>query len=305
MPTIKTEPEQRTLPFDKAILLKNVTCVYCGTRLDEGNDSKEHVVGRRFVPPGALNKKWNLIVRACRKCNAAKADLEDEISAVSMQPDAFGVFPCNSAGYAAEARRKAFGARSRITGNRVGMSAPSLSFRLRSHSGALSYNVTGPPQVESARVMELARMHIVAFFYHATYRPSDSAGRFWRGNFVMLSEERRANWGDFRHLAFMNAVVGWEPRFLAYDPNEYFNIVLRKHPSADCWSWAMEWNKSFRIIGFCGDPNASEAVYSKFPQVPVRKIWLDDGSCVATKPDRPLRESEDRLFFWEAVERTD
>jgi hypothetical protein len=60
--------------------LDNVTCPYCGTALTSKTRTKEHVIGRRFVPVGSLDREWNLILQACGPCNRHKADLEDDIS---------------------------------------------------------------------------------------------------------------------------------------------------------------------------------------------------------------------------------
>jgi hypothetical protein len=74
--------------FNKATVLRNRTCAYYGCEPPKALRSKEHVIGRKFVPKGSLgNNAWNLILMACEKCNGEKADLEDEISAVSMMVD--------------------------------------------------------------------------------------------------------------------------------------------------------------------------------------------------------------------------
>jgi hypothetical protein len=44
----------------------------------------------KFVPKGTLENQWNLILNACRNCNGRKADLENDISAITMQPDVLG-----------------------------------------------------------------------------------------------------------------------------------------------------------------------------------------------------------------------
>ena len=56
--------ELTELSVEKPILLDNITCVYCGNELTPQTVTKEHVVGRRFVPKGSLNQQWNLIVCA-------------------------------------------------------------------------------------------------------------------------------------------------------------------------------------------------------------------------------------------------
>jgi hypothetical protein len=67
-----------------------VICPYCGVALSKENSTKEHVLARKFVPKGTLNNQWNLILNACRCCNNSKSDLEDDISAITMQPNMRG-----------------------------------------------------------------------------------------------------------------------------------------------------------------------------------------------------------------------
>ena len=74
------------------IRLANVNCPYCGRDLTDKTRTKEHVISKRFVPKGTFDGSWNLILNACRACNNAKSDLEDDISAITMQPDPFGRF---------------------------------------------------------------------------------------------------------------------------------------------------------------------------------------------------------------------
>lgn len=75
---------------DRAIVLRNVACVYCGTSLTKETTTRDHVIGRRFVPKGKFAARWNLIINACEPCNNGKAELEDDISAITLQPDLWG-----------------------------------------------------------------------------------------------------------------------------------------------------------------------------------------------------------------------
>ena len=108
--------------------MRNVTCINCGDPLDLGSETKELVIGRRFVPAGALQEGWNLIANACGRCNRTKSALEDDISAITMQPTVFGNFAVNDPDLAAEAARKA-AAKSRRMGPPVGLSQESLKIR--------------------------------------------------------------------------------------------------------------------------------------------------------------------------------
>jgi hypothetical protein len=112
----------------KAILLRNRNCVYCGVDLNKDTGStREHVIGRRFVRKGSLSSQWNLIVRACELCNRTKSDLEDEISAISMQPDLFGQFPSEDERLKFASSRKADRSFSRRTKKRIGDSKETLN----------------------------------------------------------------------------------------------------------------------------------------------------------------------------------
>ena len=72
----------REYPGNRPIILHNVSCAYCGRHFKSKlPPTKEHVIGRRFVPRGSFDGQWNLILKACQQCNGEKADLEDDISA--------------------------------------------------------------------------------------------------------------------------------------------------------------------------------------------------------------------------------
>ena len=56
-------------PSAQVLHLKNKTCIYCGTSQVADSTTWEHVIGRRFVPKGTLNGRWNLIAQCCSPCN--------------------------------------------------------------------------------------------------------------------------------------------------------------------------------------------------------------------------------------------
>jgi hypothetical protein len=166
-------------------VLRNGTCPYCAVTLDEHNRSKEHVIGRRFVPVGSLDKRWNLILRACRDCNNRKSDLEDDIAAVSLQPTVTGQYARPDGPYVTDARRRAAKTFSRRTGKLVGDSVEKLKIESAPIPGVhMTFDVRSQPQVDKERVFELAQFHIRGFFYFITYDQVTTSGRFWRGEFI-------------------------------------------------------------------------------------------------------------------------
>jgi hypothetical protein len=89
------------------ILLRNLNCIYCGNPFDDDSGvrkTREHVIGRSFVPRGSLENQWNLIANACESCNRSKSALEDDISAITLFRSLGD--PASDPGIRAEAARK-------------------------------------------------------------------------------------------------------------------------------------------------------------------------------------------------------
>ena len=285
------------LPWNRVHHLKNVTCVYCGCDLAGSGSTKEHVVGRRFVPKGLLDGQWNLIVRACSACNVRKSDLEDDVSAITLAPPVAFVGERRDSPFAAEAYRKASRSVSRFTGKRV-VDSPHEGNITLPLGGAVTATMkyVGPPQLESRRAFELARLQLSAFFYLVTFDEASSKGGFWPGLYVPLLMAPQTDWGNAHFMAFMHAVASWELRFLGFTANECFKIAIRRHPSADTWAWALEWNRNFRLSGFFGDPAPADVIVGTFPQFQLRSAPLAPNGFVSMRLERRLTEAEDSLF---------
>ena len=238
------------MPPHKTVTLKNCTCVYCGKELTPAQTTKEHVIGRCFVPKGKLNSSWNLIANACLLCNNAKSDLENDISAITMQPDAWGRHPIDDQVLASEAVRKGRNSISRRTKKPVQDSTEVIDLKVQLGPGIdFTFTFTSPPVIENHRLYELARLQLTGFFYLITYSNVTRRGGYWLGEFCPLHEAVRSDWGNPVHVGFMNAVATWEPRILAIGADGYFKVVIRRHPSAICWSWGLEWRSEERRVG--------------------------------------------------------
>lgn len=282
------------------IIFDNETCVYCGIRLTPELDTKEHVIGRRFVPKGKLDGQWNLIVRACKDCNSKKSDLENDISAISMQTDAWGNYSSSDQVLTEEATRKARNSISRRTGKPVKDSSEKLKIKVPFTPGVeFTFNLTSPPQIENHRIYKLARLQLMAFFYWITYNKKTKKGGFWIGGFFPVLDAIRSDWGNPIHIAFMNSVVNWEPRVLAIGADGFFKVVIRRHPSAVCWSWAVEWNQKYRVVGFFGEKKPAQEVARSFPSLEVSTIPQGPNKHVSFRMECPLEEEKDNLFQWD------
>ncbi len=277
--------------------LSNRTCAYCGVDLSTTDWNKEHVIGKRFVPKGTLVDRWNLLLRTCVVCNNRKSELEDDISAISMQPDVAGHYPQRpDSTLEHEAIRKGSGSSSRRTGKLVSKSQEEVKLRLRFGSVALAPSFVGPPQADPDRLFTLARLQVIGFMYWLTYDERRRSGRFPRGGFSHLRPAMRADWGNVVHQSFMRRVLDWELKLLVCTARGYFRAAIRQHGDGDCWSWALEWNQNYRIIGFLGEEEASRGLVATLPELEYGTIELGGEQRIRHWSEVALEEADDCLF---------
>ena len=282
-------------------VLDNANCIYCGVDVSKETRTKEHVVARRFVPKGTLDGGWNLIAYSCNPCNNAKARLENEISAVSMQPDSYGKYAIDDELLRAEATRKAMRSISSRTHRPISDSGEELNVEYKHPSGLkVSVSFVSSAQVAAEGVYELCRQQMRAFFYLLTFDSQSRRGGFWRGVFIGVGHTRRCDWGNMRLNSFSEQVKDWEPRLLSTSSiaDGYYKVAIRRHPNADCWSWAVEWNHSFRCVGFFGSEDSCELV-EKSLQKNVAQLLVDEPQRkLAYRQDVPLNDAVDTLFSY-------
>ena len=234
-------------------ILRNITCPYCGNPISAQPSNKEHVVGRNFVPKGSLQKSWNLIVQAHVACNHFKSDLEDDLSAISLQPDVSGNHSRDDEALRQEAKRKGR-SWNRMVGKRVHESHTNIDLILSTEErAAIKLGITGPPSTQPDRAFALAKMHLMAFWYLLTYDGADGSAGWWPGVYAPIEMAHRSDWGNDRFIWFMREAREWEMRLVTSFANGFYKVAIRKHPSAPIWSWAFEWNENIRLIGFSGD----------------------------------------------------
>lgn len=300
----------KRLLYNKHIILDNITCPYCFFGIDLYNkDSwdKDHVIGRGFVPKGALNNQWNIQVNVHKKCNNNKSKLEDDISAITMQPDGLGHYHSNDAKLKKDADRKGKSI-SRLTGIPVKDSKTTINIKSSINKKVnFNFGFTSPPQISSERIYDLCLLQMRALFYFITYEPEKRIGHYWQGSMYPVLETMKGDWGNPWNVKFIDAVVDWEPRFMGIGADTFFKAIIRRHPNAACWSWAVEWNNNYRVIGFFGEEEPARKILNTFPDlnfIPVGKGNLDTGEQIEISfhPERRLNEDEDRLFYYECNE---
>lgn len=60
--------------------------------------------------------------------------------------------------------------------------------------------------------------------------------------------------------------------------------------------FALEWNESYRIVGFFGDELTVLEIRSRIPQPPMETIPGEGSDFMRFRLEVPLAEDEDRLF---------
>lgn len=292
--------ELKHLPTKQPHILENITCVYCGYSFVGDDWTKEHVVGRKFVPKGKLNGEWNLIVRACEICNGIKSDLENDISAITMQPNASGKYAIEDRDLIREAKRKAKKSFSRRTKKIVLDSYENIKFSAPFSEGInIKGNFTSPPQIDNKRMFELARLQLMGFFYMLTFNKLQNKGYYWVGEYSPLLEAIRSDWGNPVHKWFMNLVKDWEPRLLFIGADGFFKASIRRNPGADHWAWVLEWNHNYRLVGFFGCPETTSELSKKVPSLNIRHVADLDNGYILTRSDIPLNDDDDLMFYWQ------
>jgi hypothetical protein len=276
--------------------LMNITCVYCGIEISADNDSKEHVISRKFVPKGSFDNQWNLIVQACKDCNGKKSDLENDISAITLE--LFCRTNENVPEYIkSDSQRKSKNCYSRQTRKLVKDSLVFNHINIPLEEAVnVDYSFKAPAQLNTERCFELAQYHLMALFYFLTFDSNSMKGRFWQDCFYPISQTGFHDWGNDEQVSFMREVSDWDPSWLGVTANGFFKSIIKKHPSKQCWSWALEWNKCYRLTGFFGCRETAERTINNICRLQW-KIASDSGiKKIFVRTEIALNPDDDKLF---------
>lgn len=162
---------------------------------------------------------------------------------------------------------------------------------MRSYSA--SFGLVSPPQLDHERVRHLADFHLQGFFYFMTYDAGRRIGSFIPGTIHWLNEAGRRDWGNEVQRGFADLTNAWPMRVEGTGAAGFFRIAIRRDPAgAELWSFALEWNRALRIVGFLGDRDAAQAYVDLIPPL----TWWRLNSTERMRPEIPLDLDEDRLF---------
>lgn len=283
----------KILPANKALRLSNRTCLYCGAQpTTDSPHTVEHVIGRRFVPKGSLHQSWALIGKACAICNGEKAGLEDDISAITLQPN-LGEQHSDPV-LQAEAVRISANSISRRTKKRVADSheEDSVSGTIMS---ALDFtaNFIMPPQLDQKRVHRLAEFHLQGFFYLMSYDESGGIGGFLPGPIGFAANANRPDWGNEHLRGFADQTKDWSLQLDCVCASGFFKIRMRRETEQSAlWAFALEWNQMHRVVGYFGDLERAQGYFNALPPLKWKTLKPD----TRYRQEIALASEEDTLF---------
>ena len=160
-------------------------------------------------------------------------------------------------------------------------------------SADVRFGFVAPPQLDRERVRHLAHMHLQGFFYLITYDADHRTGGFMPGDLGWLNEASRQDWGNSLQLGFAKLTRTWLPRVEGAGTDGFFKIAIRREPSeADLWSFAIEWNKALRSIGFFGDLERAQIHVNTIPPL----TWQRIDATRRMRRETSLDPADDILF---------
>jgi hypothetical protein len=281
-------------PSPHELALRNHNCIYCCRTLTRATRTREHVIGRNFVPRGMLD--INLIAWACNQCNNDKSDLEDDISLISMLPAIAQSLPSMDE-RSADIARKLKCAISRRTGKLVRDSQETVTIKGQIVPGlTATFSMVTNPQTDPERVGRLALYHIRAFHYFTTYQKETKLGGGVPGVFAVAGDHGRLDWGNERARYFMSVTKPWDPRFVLKGKEAFFQVMIRRRLPDMLWSWAIEWNQSYRVFGFYGDEKLVEDALEQLPILKLKSIVEEPNEYIRMREEVALPEADDILF---------
>ena len=286
----------KSLPHNQPTRLRNVRCAYCNAEFTGDEPEKEHVIGKNFVPKGSHQQWWNLHLNSCHKCNQKKSRLENDISAITMQQP-FASQSDLDVNLASEAKRKSVTISQR-TGKPVKDSTEEIKIKQNlGKNVTLSFGFSSPPQVDPNRMFQLACFQLVGFFYLLTYCNEAKLGKCWVGVYAPIAAVPRSDWGNANITSFSNATSAWDMKIGgAPTSNGYYQFLIKKNGQNLLWSWAIEWNKQYRLYGFFGDKTLIQQVNGTLEKNILSSPIKNDDEVYHHRFEIPLQEDKDQFF---------
>lgn len=250
---------------------------------------KEHLIARNFGPEGAMDgNSFNFLFRACRDCNARKADVERHVSSVTLVNSPS--LQTNPAAAAAAERKAINDFHPSKPGTPIGQSHDEFGIQGKFGPMAVNFGMVGPPQLHAPFVEELAFRHIQGLFSLVTspdYRSRTGLSLLRTECFQLFGSYGHGDWGNPQLQEIVSRTRQWKCVVNISTTNGYCRATMRQ--GAEGWFWALEWNQYLRVVGSIA-PNA----LSQFKGLPELRWFPVPGGRI--REEVPLALEDDLLF---------
>jgi hypothetical protein len=283
--------------FHKNATKSNQNCFYCGDYVGSGSEissDKEHLIGREFVPKGSLDgASFNFIFRACQRCNGEKSAAERHISSVTLLTSPARQIDGQVNSLAMHKASRDFHPHKK--GVLVKDAGDEHVVEFGEGGMTAKFTLVGPPQLDQDAVNLLACNHVQGIFAMcATEDPRvTERSKFLPASYLYcFGHYIHRDWGNPHIREITRRVVDWPCCASIVSANGYFKLMLKKCVEGEEFFWALEWNKSLRIVGAICSPSVEPKLFSDLPDLGWR--YLPDGS--RTRREVTLADENDSLF---------
>lgn len=302
----KYKKNQPVVWFNKSLSKSNQHCPYCWRFVGEGStieSNKEHLIGREFVPTGAFGNgdRFNFIFRACKECNEEKSIAERHISSVTLlnTPERASSQALNDL-----AQRKAEkDCHPAKKGTLIKDAGDDFKLSAKFGSANLSLTMSSPPKAVQRHIELLALRHIQGIYsLIASQDPTtiDGTSVLDSSYFHLYESYVHLDWCNPRLLEIMKRVQEIPCYANVTTANGFFKAIMRrkKDDSGEWWFWALEWNKSLRVIGTIAFPENPSDIFVNLPELEWKPLGTRNNGArtLSCREYRPLTPEIDMLF---------
>lgn len=289
--------------FHRSKSKSNQYCLYCGRFIGEGSSlesNKEHLIGKEFVPTGEFGNGdlFNLIFRACKECNNEKSDAERHLSSITLFNSPARE---DSQTHNQIAQRKAEKDFHPIKqGVLIKDSGKNFKFTTKFGPSSASFGLSGPPQADEQCIEFLAYRHVQGIFSLITsHNPLAAEGTCLLSHkyFHLYGSYGYLDWGNPQLVKIMDRASEIPCYANIETANGFFKVIMRrKKGDTGQWFWALEWNKSLRVVGAITEPDGFPVIFEGLPSLDWEDVGVHDGERIRIRQEVPLNSEEDILF---------
>lgn len=300
----KYKNNQPIVWFHKDRTKSNRFCLYCAIDLQLSDivSNREHLIGTEFVPRGSFGtgQAFNFIFRACKRCNDEKGKLDRHVSSVTLVSSR----ACANDHQALESAKRKANKDYHPDKKGVLIKDSNENHQISTQLSAgvnMSADLVSSPQLNRDYAFTLAFRHIQGLFSLITSsdpQQPDGTRLLLSKHFKVFEIYKDSDWGNPQLQEVISRSNSWSCRANILTANGYFKAIMKRDDENNSgWFWALEWNKSYRIVGFISSPDEVPEIFCELPEL----IWMHVSPTTKIRREVPLNAENDTLFDQDVI----